>query len=152
MGTKKKKNEAEGDVRVSEPTEVVDQQVVEAEPEAPKKKVKKAKSEVALATFFEHFLTHFAESGKSMGTCFSYRLELKTATDALGAETRLGDLTSEQVATYFGSDRVLKTRSGKEKSPLSIAKTMRVLRLALTWAVEKKLIAKAPLPEDLATH
>jgi len=125
---------------------------VEAEPEAPKKKGKKAKADLALTTFFEHFLTHFAESGKSAGTCFSYRLELKTATDALGAETKLGDLTSEQVAAYFGSDRVLKTRSGREKSPLSIAKTMRVLRLALVWAQEKGWIEKAPLPENLATH
>lgn len=125
---------------------------VEAERETPKKKVKKAKADLPLATFCEHFLTHFAEAGKSAGTCFSYRLELKSALDALGAETKLGDLTPQQVLLFFGSDRVNKTRTGRPKSPLSISKTQRVLRLALVWAQEKGWIEKAPLPEQAATH
>jgi hypothetical protein len=125
---------------------------VEAQPEAPKKKGKSAKADLALATFCEHYLTHLAESGKSLGTCFSYRLELKTALDALGAETKLGDLAPAQVLVFFGSDKVNKTRTGRPKSPLSISKTQRVLRLALVWAQEKGWIEKAPLPEQAATH
>jgi hypothetical protein len=125
---------------------------VGGEPEPAKKKGRKAKADLALATFCEHYLTHLAESGKSMGTVFSYRLELKTALDALGAETKLGDLAPAQVLLFFGSDKVNKTRTGKPKSPLSISKTQRVLRLALVWAEEKGWIEKAPLPEKTATH
>jgi hypothetical protein len=92
------------------------------------------------------------ESGKSAGTSASYGLELKSALEELGPMTRLADLKPEAVLAYFGCPRVQRKRNGKPKSPLSIAKTQRVLRLALVWAVEAKLIAKAPLPEVLATH
>jgi len=119
----------------------------EAEP-----KKKKAKTDATLSDLAEKYLRHMENAGKSNGTIFSYKLELATALDALGAETRLADLTSEKVMLFFGSDRVQKKRNGKKKSPLSIAKTQRVLRLALVWAAKSKLIERAPLPEDLATH
>ena len=118
--------------------------------ETPKKK--KAKPDVTLADLADRYLRHMENAGKSGGTVFSYRLELQTALAALGADTKLADLTPEKVLLYFGSDRVMKKRNGKEKSPLSIAKTQRVLRLALVWAAETKLIPEAPLPEKAATH
>ena len=46
----------------------------------------------------------------------------------------------------------LETRSGRPKSPLSVDKTTRVLRQALVWAEQNGLMAKAPLPEQVATH
>ena len=137
---------------VAEPDEVPAAKAVGGEPAPAKKKGRKAKADLALATFCEQYLTHLAESGKSLGTVFSYRLELKTALDALGAETKLGDLAPAQVLLFFGSDKVNKTRTGRPKSPLSISKTQRVLRLALVWAQEKGWIEKAPLPEQAATH
>jgi hypothetical protein len=123
----------------------------EEEP-APQKKGKKTKTDATLADLAERYLAHMEKEGKSNGTCFSYKLELMTALNELGADTKLADLTPEKVALYFGSERVNKKRNGKGKSPLSIAKTQRVLRLALVWAEGAKLIAKAPLPENLATH
>jgi len=122
---------------------------VEAEP-APKKKSKK--DDATLAYLADRYLANMERAGKSNGTCFSYKLELATAMSELGADTLLSDLTPEKVALYFGCARVNKKKNGKVKSPLSIAKTQRVLRLALVWAEKAKLIAKAPLPEDLATH
>lgn len=121
-----------------------------AEHEAPKRK--KAKTDITLADLADRYLRHMENAGKSNGTCFSYNLELATAMAELGADTKLADLTPEMVMLFFGSDRVMKKRNGKKKSPLSIAKTQRVLRLALVWAEGAKLVAKAPLPEDLATH
>jgi len=121
-------------------------------PAEPKKKGRKTKADLTLADLAERYVAHLEESGKSAGTSASYGLELKTALDELGADTKLADLTPEQVLAYFASKRVTKKKNGKHKSPLSIAKTQRVLRLALVWAVEKKLIEKAPLPEALATH
>jgi hypothetical protein len=124
-------------------------QPVEAEP-APKKK--KAKSDVTLADLAERYIASMDRAGKASGTIFSYRLELATAISELGADTKLADLTPEMVLAYFASERVNKKRNGKGKSPLSIAKSQRVLRLALVWAQSAKLIERAPLPEDLATH
>ena len=51
------------------------------------------------------------------------------------------------MATYYGSKPVTKLRSGKSKAKPSIDKTRRVIRLALVWAVEKKLLKAAPIPE-----
>src|SRR5947207_9479395 len=62
------------------------------------------------------------------------------------------DLTSERVLLFFTSDRVMKTRSGRPKSPLSIDKTRRVVRQALAWAEAAGMVAKAPVPEMIATH
>jgi hypothetical protein len=119
---------------------------------SPKKKGRKTKADLTLADLAERYVAHMEEAGKSAGTSASYGLELKTALAELGADTKLADLAPEQVLAYFASKRVTKKKNGKHKSPLSIAKTQRVLRLALVWAVEKKLIEKAPLPEMLATH
>jgi hypothetical protein len=38
------------------------------------------------------------------------------------------------VLLFFTNDRVMKTPSGRPKSPLSYEKTPRVLRQALAWA------------------
>jgi hypothetical protein len=140
-----------------EPTlaEAVEQQAPETPPVEEKpapKKGKRAKGEITLADLTEKYLAHMERAGKANGTIFSYKLELATALDALGVETKLADLTPHAVLAYFGSARVNKKKTGKAKSPLSIAKTQRVLRLALVWAEGAKLIEKAPLPEDAATH
>lgn len=124
----------------------------EDEPQAPKKRGRKPKGDLTLSDLAERYLAHMEEAGKSSGTIFSYRLELQTAMAELGSETKVADLTPERVMLYFGSDRVNKTRTGKSKSPLSIAKSQRVLRLALVWAQSAGLIEAAPLPEQATTH
>ena len=114
------------------------------------KKGKRAKADITLADLADRYLASMERAEKSSGTVFSYRLELQTALAHLGADTKLADLKPQQVLAFFGSDKVLKKRNGKVKSPLSIAKTQRVLRLALVWAASAKLIEKAPLPEQAA--
>lgn len=76
---------------------------------------------------------------------FSYRLELQLAMSELGAETPLADLSVERVGEFFASPRVTMTRAGRPKSQLSVDKTRRVLRQALTWAESAGLIKTAPL-------
>jgi len=148
---------APGDVQADSSKTEVEPAAQATDPEpvagAPtKKKGRKTKADLTLADLAERYVAHLEEDGKSAGTSASYGLELKTALAELGAETRIADLKPEHVVGYFASKRVLRKKNGKHKSPLSIAKTQRVLRLALVWAEEKKLIEKAPLPEDLATH
>jgi hypothetical protein len=89
------------------------------------------------------FITHLEESGKSAGTCFSYLMEMKLAQSHFGEETLLSALTSDAVAAFNTSDRVMKLKSGLNKSQLSIDKTRRVLRMALTWAHQTGLVEDA---------
>ena len=51
-----------------------------------------------------------------------------------------------KVAAFFESPAVTMRRNGKPKTQVTIGKTRRVLRMALTWAEEECRIAKAPLP------
>jgi hypothetical protein len=114
---------------------------------APKKsKGKKQAGTRTLAELAEHYLENLAEIGKSRGTCFSYRGELELAIEWLGAETKLADLGAAQVEGFFECPSVTRTRTGKLKSPLSIAKTQRVVRQALVFAVGAGWIEAAPLP------
>ena len=106
---------------------------------------------ITLAELAEGFLRHLAQAGKSLGTQFAYRLELKTALEELGAETALSTLTPDAVERYFESERVTRTRGGREKARPTIDKTRRVLRLAFSWAKEQGFLAELPLPEA-ATH
>lgn len=84
--------------------------------------------------------------GKSFGTVASYSIELRSAQDELGAETKLRDLTPDRVAAYFNCPRVMRLKSGEPKSVLSVAKTRRVLRLALVHALAMGWIDQLPLP------
>ena len=86
------------------------------------------------------------------GTLFSYKLDLVTALDELGRDTKLADLTPTRVLEYFNSDRVMRTRTGVAKAAPTYKKTRRVLRLALVWAADAGLIEKAPLPEEAPTY
>ena len=82
------------------------------------------------------YLRHLDKIGRSNGTLFSYRLELRLACTVLGAEMPITGLTPEAVQAYNESDRVTKRLDGKPKSKTGVAKTRRVLRLAILWAAE----------------
>ncbi|MBK8172743.1 MAG: hypothetical protein IPK60_20730 [Sandaracinaceae bacterium] len=89
---------------------------------------------ITLAELTKRFMVHLDESGKSDGTRFSYLMELKLAQNELGAETQLSALTADAIAAFNASERVTTLKNGKPKSQLSIDKSRRVLRQALTFA------------------
>jgi hypothetical protein len=125
----------------------------EIETPTPKKKAKKTlKPDMTLEDLAAKYLQHLEDAGKSNGTLFSYKLELITALDELGAKTLLADLTPTRVLDYFVSDRVTRTRAGVQKAKPTIDKCRRVLRMALQWAEDSGLIAQAPLPEASAPY
>lgn len=140
------------------PTEAVLSEPIAAgeAPEAPPKKGKKKRAsavgDATLADAFAGYLRSLEDAGKSEGTIFSYRLELTLAGAELGIDTKIADLTPERVLLFFKSERVMRTRSGRAKSPLSIDKTRRVMRQALVWAETAGLVARAPVPELAASH
>jgi hypothetical protein len=112
-----------------------------------KKKTSNEPAPVAAITLTEltaRYTKHMEDVGKSRGTVFSYESELRVAQRALGAERSIGAITREDIETFNGSPWVTTMKNGCLKSQLSIDKTRRVLRLALAWAAENKLIASSP--------
>jgi hypothetical protein len=116
------------------------------------KKPKAVATDITLEDLAGKYLAHLEEVGKSNGTLFSYKLELVTALDEIGRETKLADLTPTRVLEYFTCDRVMKTRTGVAKARPTYLKTQRVLRLALQWAQDAGLVESAPVPEQAATY
>ncbi|MCK6445775.1 MAG: hypothetical protein L6Q99_05230 [Planctomycetes bacterium] len=116
------------------------------------KKTKAAKANqptdgLTLGLLADAYAAEMEKQGKSPGTCASYLMELRVALDEIGADIPLREVTPERVGEFFASDRVNKLKSGRAKSPLSIAKTQRVLRLSLVFAEQQGWVEKAPLPE-----
>ena len=135
----------------SEPTLVQVAPTENPDPEPPRPKKARKKKETpnvaTLADLAAAYEVQMESDGKSAGTIASYGMELRLAQDEIGAETPIAELTTEQVEKFFNCKRVTKLRSGKAKSQLSIDKTRRVLRLALCWAEDRGILAKAPIPE-----
>jgi hypothetical protein len=98
---------------------------------------------LTLADLAARYLTHMEQQGKSEGTRFSYGMELKLAQAELGSDALVSYLTPESIALFNEAPRVTTLKSGRPKSQLSIDKTRRVLRLALTWAHQEGLIDHA---------
>lgn len=114
------------------------------EPKGSKPQVVHART--SLAGVSAAYVAHLVAT-KSAATASSYRGDLAFACRALGGDTLCSDLTARKVKAYFTSEAVTKGRDGKPKSPISIAKTRRVLRLALEWAAAQKLISALEIPE-----
>jgi hypothetical protein len=107
-------------------------------------KKKTSTTSITLAQLTDTYVQHMESAGKSRGTCFSYESELKLAQRELGADTRIGDLTRDDITVFNNCPRVTTLKSGGAKSQLSIDKSRRVLRLALKWAADTSLIATSP--------
>jgi len=124
-------------------------------PTKPKGKKKSFEADLAdvaaraqsLAGLADAFTGKLRGDGKTASTINAYRGELRLALAHFGESTRVADLTTESVAAYFTSKPLMKLRSGRSKSQLSIDKSRRVLRQALTWAAAQGWIPTAPLPE-----
>jgi hypothetical protein len=148
-GRKESVMHAQESEEIAIPTEEQTQADVPVEPKP--KKGKKSKREtgqtMTLGQLATKYIDSLEESGKSEGTQFSYRIELRTAIKHLGEDTLISSLTADGVRRYFECDAVMKLKSGRPKAMPSYAKTQRVLRLALCFAVERKWLEVAPLPE-----
>lgn len=83
----------------------------------------------------QRYLERLEQQGKSGGTLSSYKLELDVAMEHFGRQLPLADLHAASVQEYYECPRVTTTRSGRSKSPLSIAKTRRVMHQALVLGV-----------------
>lgn len=125
------KPEAETPVAVAEPAAPVDPKTA------------------TLGQLTDAYVRAIEDQGHSPSTCRGYKGELHMAEEAIGENTPVASITVEQVARFYKSDPVVKTRDGLPKAQLGVDKTRRVLRLALVWAVQQGWIETAPLPEPV---
>lgn len=88
------------------------------------------------------------DGDKTPSTVRSYGMDLQRACSYFGAERLVETISADEVQGYFDSPEVNSLRSGKPKAKPTIDKQCRVLRLALVWAAEQKLIEVAPVPAD----
>ena len=120
---------------------------VEPKPKTGKKSKRETGQTRTLAELAKRYIDSLEEAGKSEGTMFSYRIALRTALKHFGEETLISSLTPDDVRRYFDSSVVMKLKSGRPKAMPSYLKTQRVLRLALCYAVERRWLDSAPLPQ-----
>ncbi len=98
----------------------------------------------------EGYLKALETAGKSRGCVFSYSIDIGLAVRHFGEKAKVATLTEQKIIKFFESDLVTKTRTGKPKAKPTIDKTRRVLRQALVWAAEQKIIDAAPIPAKYA--
>jgi hypothetical protein len=113
-----------------------------------KKTTKTVPANPTLKDVCEAYIASIQRNGRSAGTAASYENDLKVALKHLGAETALHDLTEARVTEFFQSPTVTLKRNGSRKNPISVAKTRRILRLALVWCADAGWIEKAPIPAN----
>lgn len=133
MGTKKKKKAAESEapVAVAEPaTETRDA----------------GDKDLTLLQLAEKWAAHLDRAGAATATIDSYKNDLRVALAHFGEDREAASITAAEVAKYYDSDAVLKLKSGKPKSQISIDKTRRILRLAFEWAAHAGLVPASPVP------
>ncbi|MFC1474898.1 phage integrase SAM-like domain-containing protein [bacterium] len=110
------------------------------------KKKATAKS-ITLEIAVSEFLKYLKEDGKNESTVAVYGRCLENVSNYFGTDKALGKLTPATIGQFYKSDVFLKKPNGVKKSPITLTQNKRVLKMMLTWAVEKSYIADIPLPK-----
>jgi hypothetical protein len=63
-------------------------------------------------------------------------------------DRKLRSILIPHVGSFLKSDALLKMRGDKDRSEVTVRKTVRVFRTFLVWAKEQGYIDKLPLPKD----
>lgn len=95
----------------------------------------------------EH-LEHLKGQGKSERTLYTYSKDLEQVEAFFGPDRRLSAILIPHVSGFLKSDALLKMHGDKDRSEITVKKTVRVFRTFLVWAKEQGYIDKLPLPKD----
>ena len=101
-----------------------------------------------LGELSEAYLAHLKEQGKKERTLFTYGMDLRDVNGFFGEDKKLTTLRPADFGRFLKSDTLLKLKTGKPKSDITIKKTVRVMRMMLVWAVETGVLTKLPLAKD----
>lgn len=96
----------------------------------------------------EH-LEYLKAQGKSERTLYTYNMDLQQVEAYFGPDKKLSAILIPHVAGFLKSDALLKMHGDKDRSEITVKKTVRVFRTFLIWAKEQGYIAKLPLPKDV---
>ena len=95
----------------------------------------------------EH-LEYLKNQGKSERTLYTYGKDFEQIESFFGPEKKLTSILIPHVSSFFKSDALLKMRGDKDRSEITVKKTIRVFRMFLIWCWEQNYISKIPLPKD----
>ncbi|MBK9386514.1 MAG: hypothetical protein IPN34_17005 [Planctomycetes bacterium] len=93
------------------------------------------------------YLESLKVARKSESTVNAYAADLDLATEVLGTETPIAQITLADVERFNASEPVLRTKSGRDKAMPTIERSRRVLRLALVFAEQQGALESAPIAE-----
>ena len=84
------------------------------------------------------FLNHLQELGKKERTIYTYKKDLELAESFFGGDKPLTEIQSWQVGKFLKSNKLLKLANGKMRAERTVAKVVRVFRMMMVWAQDKK--------------
>jgi len=96
----------------------------------------------------EEHLEYLKGQGKSERTIYTYGKDFEQIESHFGLDKKLGSILIPHVSGFLKSDALLKMRGDKDRSEITVKKTVRVFRMFLVWCVAQGYIAKLPLPKD----
>lgn len=105
-------------------------------------------TEKTLHEAIQEHLEYLKGQGKSERTLYTYGMDLQQVESFFGPDKKLGSILVPHVSAFLKSDALLKMRGDKERSSVTVKKTIRVFRMFLIWALERDYITKLPFPKD----
>ena len=96
----------------------------------------------------EEHIEHLKSQGKSERTIYTYSKDFEQVEAYFGPDKKLGSILIPHVSGFLKSDALLKMHGDKDRSEITVKKTVRVFRMFLVWAKEQGYITKLPLPKD----
>jgi len=107
-------------------------------------------SEITLGRAMAEYLEYLKSEGKSVRTLYTYTQDAKQITSFFGVDRKLTSILTPHVGKFLKSDVLLKLPNGKERAEPTVRKTVRVLRMFMTWALDQGYIDRLPLPKDVS--
>lgn len=96
----------------------------------------------------EEHIEHLKSQGKSERTIYTYSKDFEQIEAFFKPDRKLGSILIPHVGSFLKSDALLKMHGDKDRSEITIKKTVRVFRVFLVWCLERGYITKLPLPKD----
>lgn len=96
----------------------------------------------------EEHLEYLKSQGKSERTIYTYSKDFEQIESYFGPHKKLSSILIPHVSGFLKSDALLKMRGDKDRSEITVKKTVRVFRMFLVWCLAQGYIAKLPLPKD----
>ena len=96
----------------------------------------------------QEYMSSLRDEGKSERTLYTYTKDAEQIEAYFGPDKKLASILIPHVSGFLKSDALLKMRGDKDRSEVTVRKTIRVFRMFLTWCLERGYISKLPLPKD----